>query len=153
MTQNIKQFKLSNDDEIICEVIEWDTEDNSAIITRGMLRIIQGEDIDKGLRFFAFRPWMGFAEDPNTLHTLNSSHILGEVTPSESLLQHYARTIQKLLKLVDMKKHDFDMDKLEGMDEEELEEFILSHMTEEEEAEDELGENIVKFRPPKDKLH
>lgn len=152
MTQNIKQFKLSNDDEIICEVIEWDTEDNSAIITRGMLRIIQGEDIDKGLRFFAFRPWMGFAEDPNTLHTLNSSHILGEVTPSESLLQHYARTIQKLLKLVDMKKHDFDMDKLEGMDEEELEEFILSHM-EQEEEEDDLGENIVKFRPPKDKLH
>ena len=66
MTENIKQFKLSNDDEIICEVIEWDNEDNSAIITRGMLRIIQGEDVDKGLRFFAFRPWMGFAEDPNT---------------------------------------------------------------------------------------
>ena len=32
MIENLKQFKLSNDDEIICEVVQWNDEDNDAII-------------------------------------------------------------------------------------------------------------------------
>lgn len=148
----IKQFKLSNDDEIICEVLEWETEDNPALVMRAPLRLIQGEDMDRGVRFFAFRPWMGFAEDPEVLHTVNSSHIIGEVTPSDSLLSHYAATIKKLLTLAKMKKTDFNMDTLEQMDEDELEEYIQKHL-EVEETEEELGENVVKFTPPKGTMH
>ena len=148
----IKQFKLSNDDEIICEVLEWETEDNPALVMRAPLRLIQGEDMDRGVRFFAFRPWMGFAEDPEVLHTINSSHIIGEVTPSDSLLSHYGATIKKLLTLAKMKKTDFNMDTLEQMDEDELEEYIQKHL-EVEETEEELGENVVKFTPPKGTMH
>ena len=148
----IKQFKLSNDDEIICEVLEWETEDNPALVMRAPLRLIQGEDMDRGVRFFAFRPWMGFAEDPEVLHTINSSHIIGEVTPSYSLLSHYGATIKKLLTLAKMKKTDFNMDTLEQMDEDELEEYIQKHL-EIEETEEELGENVVKFTPPKGTMH
>jgi len=148
----IKQFKLSNDDEIICEVLEWETEDNPALVMRAPLRLIQGEDMDRGVRFFAFRPWMGFAEDPEVLHTVNSCHIIGEVTPSDSLLSHYSATIKKLLTLAKTKKTDFNMDTLEQMDEDELEEYIQKHL-EVEETEEELGENVVKFTPPKGTMH
>ena len=151
---SIKQFKLTNDDEIICEVLEWDTEENAAMVMRAPLRIIQGVDAERGIRFFAFRPWMGFAEDPELLHTVNSSHIIGEVTPSETLLKHYATTIQKLIKYQKMKTTDFDMDELGEMDDDELEEYIQYHLNnEEEEPEEDLGENVLRFKKPKDTLH
>ena len=31
----IKQFKLTNNDEIVCEVLEYDTPENAAILVRG----------------------------------------------------------------------------------------------------------------------
>ena len=57
-TPQIKQFKLTNDDEIICEVLQWDDEENRAVIIRAVMRIINIEDYHRGLRFFAFRPWI-----------------------------------------------------------------------------------------------
>tara|TARA_B100001287_G_scaffold276578_1_gene287974 strand:+ start:4584 stop:5048 length:465 start_codon:yes stop_codon:yes gene_type:complete len=152
-TPAIKQFKLTNDDEIICEVLEWDSDDNSAMIMRAPLRLLQGEDVEKGVRFFAFRPWMGFADNPELLHTVNASHIIGEVTPSEALLKHYASTIAKLLKFQSIKKTDFDMDEMGEMDDDELEDYIQYHLNKnEEESEEDLGENVVRFKP-KDTMH
>jgi len=55
----IKQFKLTNNDEIICEVVEWnepDTQDASIII-RSCMKVILMEDFSRGVRFYAFRPW------------------------------------------------------------------------------------------------
>ena len=152
---SIKQFKLTNDDEVICEVLEWDTEENSAMIVRACLRIIQGVDVDKGMRFFAFRPWMGFAEDPETLHTLNSSHIIGETNPSDQLLKHYSNTISKLLKASKLLKHDFNIDEMNDMDEDEIEDYIqyqLSKVDEEEDGDD-PDSNVISFKPKSDTRH
>jgi len=53
----IKQFKLTNNEEVICEVVEWDTNDEVGdILVKKALRIIGVEDYQKGWRFFAFRP-------------------------------------------------------------------------------------------------
>ena len=41
---DIKQFKLTNDDEIICEVIQWDEPENSAMLIRAAMRIVLIED-------------------------------------------------------------------------------------------------------------
>jgi len=105
---DIKQFKLTNDDEIICEVIQWDDEDNSGMIIRGAMRIILIEDHKRGVRFYAFRPWMGFTEDPSILQTLNSAHIIGEVSPSKEIVQHYGGTISKIKKA--LAKRDVPLD-------------------------------------------
>lgn len=151
----IKQFKLTNDDEIICEVLEWDTDENSAIIMRAALRIIQGEDVDKGIRFYTFRPWMGYVTDPNELHTLNSAHIIGEVSPNKDLMKLYSGTIGKMLQLVDNPKVDFNIDELSEMDEEEISEYIQYHLDNPHDDSDDsdMGENVVKFKPKDRILH
>lgn len=149
----IKQFKLTNDDEIICEVLEMETEENSAMLVRAALRIIQGEDLEKGMRFFAFRPWMGFAENPEVLHTINASHIIGEVTPSDDLLRHYAETIVKLKRVTKLKKTDFDMDKMQDMDDDEIEDYIQYHLEKDSDEEESLGSNVIKFKKPTDTMH
>ena len=105
---NIKQFKLTNNEEIICEVMEWDTgEDTGDILVKKALRVIAVEDYQKGWRFFAFRPWMSFQDDPSSLQTLNSSHIIVTSNPSPNILKHYKACLRGI-------NHDIKMSKETG---------------------------------------
>lgn len=154
---SIKQFKLTNDEEIICEVLEWDNEETSALIVRAALRIIQGIDVEKGMRFYTFRPWMGYVTDPNELHTLNSAHIIGEVNPNKDLMKLYSGTIGKMLQWVNKPQADFNIDEMAGMDDDEIEEYIEYHLNKEHsendnDDSDEIG-NIIKFRPKGEMMH
>ena len=85
----IKQFKLTNNDEIICQVVEWDTGDESGdVLIKKALKVVSVEDYQRGWRFFAFRPWMSFQDDPESMQTLNSSHIIVTTIPSKNILKH-----------------------------------------------------------------
>jgi hypothetical protein len=129
----IKQFKLTNNDEIVCEVLEYDSPENAAIIMRGALRVIETMDWDKGVRFFGFKPWLTFGDDPAILYTLNSTHIIGEVTPGKKLLGFYAETIKDLKRsLAKRKSVDVNVNHLEEaidtMSDEELDDYLDSKM-------------------------
>tara|TARA_B100000963_G_scaffold207487_1_gene180768 strand:- start:1486 stop:1986 length:501 start_codon:yes stop_codon:yes gene_type:complete len=102
---NIKQFKLTNNEEIVCEVVEWDTRDEIGdILVKKALRIIAVEDYQRGYRFFAFRPWMSFQDDPESLQTLNSSHVIVTTNPTKSILKHYKACLTAI-------NHDLKLDK------------------------------------------
>lgn len=147
----IKQFKLTNDDEIICEVMEWDNDEDSSIVIRAALRIIQGIDPDTKMRYFAFRTWMGFQDDPELMQTVNAGHIIGEANPSDDLLRHYAITIKEQIQAAKTKQQDIPLDEVYGMDDEELEEYLAdkySQVEDESESEPEVTDasgNVVAF--------
>ena len=104
----IKQFKLTNDDEIICEVVQWDSEEESTMIIRGAMRIVTMEDFSRGVRLYAFRPWMGFADDPSVLQSLNSSHIIGELTPGDEIMKQYNKTLKNIKETLTKKNMPLD---------------------------------------------
>jgi len=85
----LKQFKLTNDDEIICEVVKWT--DDGDIIVQSALRIVQGEDPMRGVRFYFFRPFMVFQS--NMPQRINASHVIAEADPTEEMMEHYAGAI------------------------------------------------------------
>ena len=85
----VKQFKLTNNDEIVCEVHQWNDEENDDIIIKKALKIVSVEDYTRGIRFFALRPWMSFQDDPDYLHSLNSSHIIVTSAPTKHMLKYY----------------------------------------------------------------
>ena len=152
----VKQFKLTNDEEIICEVIQWDDPDNASMVVRGAMRIVLIEDFKRGVRFYAFRPWMGFTDDPTILQTLNAAHIIGEVSPSEEIIQHYGGTILKIKKALIKKDMDLDEihEKTENMSEEEFEEFIGQFLDENDlfdpdnfNLDSSQPSNVIKFKP------
>ena len=89
MTTNIKQFKLTNNEEIVCEVHQWPDEDSEEIIINKALKIVSVEDYQRGIRFFALRPWMSFQDDPDYMHSLNSSHVIVTAAPTEPMLKYY----------------------------------------------------------------
>ena len=134
----IKQFKLTNDDEIICEVVQWDN----------------AEDFSRGVRLYAFRPWMGFADDPAVLQSLNSSHIIGELTPGDEIRKQYSKTLTALKDTLMKKNMPLDevAQQAESMTEEEFEEFLEDYIANgleemSDSADPEPKGNIVKFKP------
>ena len=150
----IKQFKLTNDDEIICEVVQWDNAEDSTMIIRGALRIVTMEDFSRGVRLYAFRPWMGFADDPAVLQSLNSSHIIGELTPGDEIRKQYSKTLTALKDTLMKKNMPLDevAQQAESMTEEEFDEFLEEYIANgledmNDSADPEPEGNVVKFKP------
>ena len=149
----IRQFKLTNHDEIICEVVEWNDpkQEDASIIVRSCMKIILMEDFSRGVRFYAFRPWFTFDHDPSTLQVLNASHVLGETNPPLDLLKHYAKSIMSVKE--QKNRIDLNMDsvaeKLETMSDEKFAQFMDDMMYGDSDAPD----NVIQFPVDKSKLH
>jgi len=161
MKTDIKQFKLTNNEEIICEVIEWNTgEDMMEIIVKKALRVIALEDYQKGFRFFAFRPWMSFSDDPNTLQSVNASHIIVTANPSPDILRHYKACVRALTydikdsKKNSSKKKYANLDEIQHaiarMSDDEMDIFLeqkYGAMVEDDIPNDSDKGNVIKFKP------
>ena len=92
----IKQFKLSSGEEIVCEVIEWPDvdEDEADIVVRNIYKIIAIDQTVSGNRYYTFKPWMVFQDEPDMFQTININHIIGEANPSQKLLEQYFTMIK-----------------------------------------------------------
>ncbi len=92
----IKQFKLSSGEEIVCEVIEWPDvdEDMAEIVVRNIYKIIAIDQTVSGNRYYTFKPWMVFQDEPDMFQTININHVIGEANPSQKLLEQYFTMIK-----------------------------------------------------------
>jgi len=160
---DIKQFKLTNDDEILCEVIHWD-DDEGTVIIKGAVRIINIEDFSRGVRFYSFKPWIMFQDDPNEVSLLNVGHIIVEATPTKEVLKHYHKTLKEIRKQLDerTKKRSFPLEKVAGkmdeMSEEEFESYMDDLVTEEYDDDYQMLDsdspaNVIKFKPKGGTFH
>ena len=87
------QFRLSNGDEIIAEVIQEPEGDEINIVISNHLMIIRAENIEEGFRYYSFRPWMSYQLNNDYLQLLNYGHIVGEARPDKALLHQYKKAI------------------------------------------------------------
>ena len=90
----IRQFKLNNGEELLCEVIEWQSDLDPTMIVRHAFRLVTVEDPRIGFRYFTFRPWMTYMDQPDKQVIMNSSNIIGETIPTGKLLENYDLTVQ-----------------------------------------------------------
>jgi hypothetical protein len=86
---NIKQFKLTSGEEILCEVIEWPEEGECDIIVRKILQITTLDDDIRGLRMCSLKPWMSMQEDDDCFQIINSNNIAAEANPTLTLLEYF----------------------------------------------------------------
>lgn len=148
----IKQFKMTNDDEIICEVVSSESGD-AGLVVRSCMKIMVVEDFQRGVRFYAFRPWFSFVDDPSELHILNSNQVIGEANPSDNMLSHYARSILGMKH--EKNRTDFSFDQIAekmGMDidnitDEDFDDFLDSMNS------PDSDNNVIKFPTGKTTLH
>lgn len=92
----IKQFKLSSGEEIICDVVQWPDIENDEIdiIVKNVFKIIAIDSQVSGDRYYTFRPWMSFQDEDDMLQLINQGHVVGEANPSEKLLEHYVTAVK-----------------------------------------------------------
>lgn len=89
---DVKQFKLTTGEEIVCEVIEWpsdDEEGSNDLVVRRALKILAYESSIGGPRVFMFRPWMVLQTDADQLQTIPDFQIVGEANPSPRMVEQY----------------------------------------------------------------
>ena len=149
---NFKQFKLTNGEEIIADVLE---SEEDILIIRAAMKIVEVEHLEEGYSYFAFRPFISFQDSVDTLQLLGSQHIITETTPSHNLLKHYASAVGKMSKFL---KGGKTLEEFESMSEEEVESYIQDFLDREleeaaldgllnEEEDEDLGENVIRFNP------
>ena len=146
---NYRQFKLANGEEILCEIIQWSDEDESAIIIRKAMRIYQVDRID-GYRMYTLRPWMMYSEDPDQLMTINDTQIIGECEPATTLMKQYTMVVKEYANTFaeELKKMpDEDKPFPHNMSDEKLERLMKDI------AEADSGNVINLFKVDKAKMH
>lgn len=88
---DLKQFKLANGEEIVCEVIEWHDDDVADIIIRNAYKIIAYHGSATGDRYYAFAPWMVYQEGDEIFQSINAEMVVGSATPTEMLIREYLK--------------------------------------------------------------
>tara|TARA_A100001035_G_C27445205_1_gene347729 strand:- start:39 stop:494 length:456 start_codon:yes stop_codon:yes gene_type:complete len=147
---NLKQFKLTNNDEIICEVVE-DTD--HGILIRKVLKVIATDDFERNVRYYAFRPWLSFQDDFDELSVLNIGHIIGETTPSNTIAVHFKGAMDDVEKAKKLKR-EFNIEDIinemgDDWDDDMLEEFLEQKMREQNFTQDSADPKIIHFKPGK----
>jgi hypothetical protein len=88
------QFRLSNGDEIVAQVVQEPSNDEDMyIVVRNAMMVVRSENIKEGFRYYSFRPWMSFQLNEEYFQLLNYNHIIGEAKPDKLLLEQYYRAI------------------------------------------------------------
>lgn len=145
-SKSIRQFKLSNGDEIVCDVVEWPDEEEgpNALVIRNAYKIHMIMPITASEnRYYQFRPWMVYQDNPEYFQILNGDHIMSEASPSGDMLLQYARLLNDEEDEDDLEKMTAKLKKM--LDLVNAEEVDLY-------GDSDLGSKIVQF-PGNRKLH
>ena len=95
--ENLAQFKFSNGQEVVCEVMEWPQDKSEDIIVRNAMSIIMGEDQD-GDRVYMFRPWAHYLEANDEYILVNTLHVVSTNRPSVHLQEEYKYAVNEMHK-------------------------------------------------------
>ena len=162
MTYELRQFKLTNGDEILCEVVQWHNEDELELVVKKAMKLQYGNNKDGDIRYYAFRPWMVYGESPDELVILNGNHVVGICEPSAPLVYQWKEAVEDMSNLHDerMKEHAQTIDESKQSMTDRMKEFMKKATEEEKKALEEIenstdsdGGNILMFDPSKRTLH
>ena len=145
----IRQFKLANNDEIMCEVVEYHEEDDAIVIRRTM-KMVQMDNMANGTRYYAFRPFMMYQMTKEAFQIINCGHIISEANPNQDLILEYFKAIETAME--DEVGAEENMDDMRSKYNEFVKkqhEMLMSDF----DADSESGSNVIKFTVDKNKMH
>ena len=100
-----KQLKLTNGDELICEVIEKDID----MLVRNAMKLMPMED-QANIRYYSFRPWMLLQHDEDAVQLIHSHHIVGEATPTAKMMEQYKYIMEEFKGAEDDQEIEIEFD-------------------------------------------
>jgi len=88
----VKQFKMVTGDEIICEVVQWDDDENPELVTRNVMKIVSVNAA--GSSYHTLKNWMIMQEGNESYVVINGDHISAQSNPTEEMLKYYYRAVE-----------------------------------------------------------
>lgn len=158
----LRQFKLANGDEIVCEIVQWHNEEELELVIRKPMKLAFGE-YEQGVRYYSFRPWMVYAESAEEFIILNGNHVVGIAEPSAPLVSQWREAVEEMEKAYDLRMKEYEEktgEKAQTMTDK-MKEFLKQASAEEKKVLEELensmpdssDSNILRFDPSKRTLH
>lgn len=155
--ENLTQFKMSNGSEVVCEVMEWPSEElGNQMITRNCMTIISYEYSEEE-RGYAFRPFVNFLDDNRDYVMINTDHIISLSKPSEYLIRQYRVALNDVLAAAKLRNALYEREKQDAFAQiaeamTSILENKINDKTSDEVKEKEPTNNIINF-PGNDTLH
>ena len=107
--RNVKQFILTNGQEIVCDVIEWAEENFSEIVVRNCMEIVWMHSNEQ--RIYMFKPWMHYQELTEDLIIINSDHIISTAEPTEYLVYQYDVAVKDMNESGDDRREEYSYER------------------------------------------
>jgi len=140
----IRQFKFTNGEEIICEVISSEPEEDE-IIARFCFKILKLEAASD-ITYYSFRPWMMLKDELQEPVSINAYHIVAMANPSSEMLKEYKQA------LIRFKSEDEAAGGTMNIDEA-IDKLATMNIDDIEDLDESNEDNIIDFPFDKDKLH
>lgn len=119
MESSIKQLKLVNGEEVICEIID---EAPESFAVRNAYRLVERTTED-GYKYFTFRTFMVYQDTPLSVMLIMSDKIMGMAIPSDEMMHQYEMAIKEMFDFNESEEEDKILKATEGF-EDELDDYI-----------------------------
>ena len=99
IVDNVKQIKMVNGDEIICEILE-ELEDDLVVrycLLVDKFRAKSTEEYTTTL--YVLKPWMTYVEQKNEVITVSAYHCMALATPHPELMKQYEVALSRILEM------------------------------------------------------
>lgn len=113
--RDIRQLKLANGEEIICEIIEDQSVDPEVYdypypwdmfiknVMKLELKVYDSDPDEEPYRYYALNPWMVYGEQKDKVISLKSDAVIAECDPSPLLMDQYVVGIEEMNRVYEYK--------------------------------------------------
>ena len=95
MYPGIMQFKMTNGEEIICQVLEYPEEDDTDYVVKDALSMIT-RTVGTSHTKYMFKPWFTMAEREDQYISIAKDHIVACVSPNTTLYSEYRKARREM---------------------------------------------------------
>jgi len=148
MNNNLVQLRMSSGDEVICEVMEWPSDESAEMIVRNAMTLSYSYDEDF-TQIFGLKPWFTMLENYNEYIIIDTNKVMATAKPNQMFLEEYIDAVAQMHQSgVNRKKH------LQKEMVEQERRFLdaLEHLQSKVDSKDSSISNVLQF-PPKDTIH
>lgn len=96
MKQSTMHFKMTNGEEVICQVVDWAEDSEDDYIVRNSLCVVQKTISDNQTRYM-FKPWFTMVERTDQYICIAKEHIIACTIPSSILYTEYRRAVNEMI--------------------------------------------------------
>ena len=95
MYPGIMQFKMTNGEEIICQVLEYPEEEDTDYVVKDALSMIT-KTVGTSHTKYMFKPWFTMAEREDQYISIAKDHIVACVSPNTTLYSEYRKARREM---------------------------------------------------------